>query len=110
MKVIELVDKLQLKVFTGKAGLENEITGGYVSDLLSDVMGHAAEGNAWLTLQNHLNVVAIASLRDLACVILVKNIVPPADVIQKAIEEDVALLGSSEQTFDLSGKLYSILV
>lgn len=109
MKVADLIDKLQLKVYTGEAGLNSKVSGAYVSDLLSDVMGHAAEGNVWITLQNHLNVVAIASLRDLPCVILVKNIAPPAEVIEKAVDENIAILGSGEQTFELAGKLYSLL-
>lgn len=109
MKIIDLADQLQLKVFTGNDQLENEVTGGYVSDLLSDVMGHAVEGNVWITLQNHLNVVAIASLKDLACVILVKGIEPSLEVLSKAKEENIPILGSSENTFNLTGKIYQLL-
>ena len=109
MRIIDLAEQLQLKVFTGNDQLEKEVTGGYVSDLLSDVMGHAVEGNVWITLQNHLNVVAIASLKDLACVILVKGIEPSLEVISKAKEENVVILGSSESTFDLAGKIYQLL-
>ena len=69
MKVSDLVKKYELKVFAGGASLNNEISGGYVSDLLSDVMGNAGEGEIWITLQTHQNVVAIASLKDLAAVI-----------------------------------------
>lgn len=110
MKVIELIEKLQLKVFTKNVNLENEIKGGYVSDLLSDVMGNATEGNVWITLQNHLNVVAIASLKDIACVVLVKGIEPSLDVIAKANEEQIPILGSTEKTFELSGKIYQLLM
>ena len=109
MKVTDLVKKMDLAVFTEEAGMDNEVTGGYVSDLLSDVMGHAQEGQAWITLQNHMNVVAIASLKDLPCVILVKGIEPSAEVKEKAKAEGIALLGSKEQTFSLTGKLYQIV-
>lgn len=109
MKVINLVEKLNLNVFTGDSGMENEVTGGYVSDLLSDVMGNAWEGEAWMTLQNHMNVVAIASLKDLPCIILVKGIEPSDEVIEKAMAEGIALLGSSEPTFMLAGKVYQML-
>lgn len=109
MKVSELVEKLELKVYAGKDSLDREITGGYVSDLLSDVMGFAKEGNVWITLQNHLNVIAIASLKDLSSVILVKNIIPGDDVIEKANEEGIPLLGSSSKTFELSGEIYSLI-
>jgi len=50
MKVRELVEKLNLKVYSGESGLDNEITGGYTSDLLSDVMGFAKDGQIWVTL------------------------------------------------------------
>ncbi|MBP7507544.1 MAG: serine kinase [Prolixibacteraceae bacterium] len=110
MKVSELVEKLELKVYAGSDNLDTEITGGYVSDLLSDVMGFAREGNVWITLQNHLNVIAIASLKDLSCVILVKNIVPGDDVIEKANEEGIPLLGSSSKTFELGGEIYRLLL
>ena len=109
MKVIDLVNALELTVFTGDSGLENEVAGGYVSDLLSDVMGNAREGDVWITLQNHMNVVAIASLKDLPCVILVKGIEPSAEVKEKAIAEGIAVLGSKERTFALAGKIYQML-
>ncbi len=109
MKVSELIEKLGLTVFAGKDNLDKEISGGYVSDLLSDVMGFAVEGNIWVTIQNHLNVIAIASLKDLSCVILVKNISPGQDVIEKANEEGIPVLGSSKRTFELTGELYQLI-
>lgn len=109
MTVKELVDKLGLTVFTGNVGLENEIAGGYTSDLLSDVMGHSKEGQVWITLQTHRNIVGIASLKDLAAVILVKGFTPDGDVIELAESEGIALLGCKEQAFELSGKVYELL-
>lgn len=109
MKVSDLIDQLGLTVYAGSDNLDKEITGGYVSDLLSDVMGNSKEGNIWITLQNHLNVVAVASLKELSCIILVKGIVPAEDVIEKANSEEIAILGSSENTFELSGKIYQLL-
>ena len=73
MTVKELVEKMNLSVFCGEDNMDTEIKGGYVSDLLSDVMGFAQEGHVWVTLQTHKNVIAIASLKELACVILVKG-------------------------------------
>ena len=66
MKVEEIVKALDLKVFSGEKGLSNEINNGYVSDLLSDVMGSAEAGSTWITLQTHKNVMAIASLKELS--------------------------------------------
>ena len=66
MTVRELATQLKLEVCCGAAGLDKEIKGGYTSDLLSDVMGNAREGNIWITLQTHKNIMAIASLKELA--------------------------------------------
>ena len=109
MTVRELADKLGLKIFTGNVGMDNEITGGYSSDLLSDVMGHSKEGQVWITLQTHRNIVGIASLKDLAAVILVKGFTPDGETVELAETEEVALLGTSMQAFEVSGKLYELL-
>lgn len=109
MKVSDLVKKYNLKVFSGEQGLNNEISGGYVSDLLSDVMGNAAENEVWVTLQTHQNVMAIASLKDLAAVILVKGLEPDEDTLEHSNEEGVPLLGTSMQTFEMAGKLFNDL-
>jgi predicted transcriptional regulator len=109
MTIKEITKKLDLKVYSGADLLERKISGGYVSDLLSDVMGNANEGEVWITLQSHLNVVAIASLKELAAVILINGIVPDAAVVAKAEEEQVPLLVSMEPAFVAAGKLYHFL-
>lgn len=109
MKVAEIVEKLNLKVFSGAAGLTREVTNGYTSDLLSDVMGHADAGNIWITLQTHKNVMAIASLKDLSAVILVKGFEPEEDMAAQSQEEGIPVLGTNLEAFDISGKLYGML-
>jgi hypothetical protein len=79
MTVATLAKALNLKVLSGSNGLNKPVTDGYVSDLLSDVMGNATEGTIWITLQTHKNVVAVASLKDISAVILVKGLQPDAD-------------------------------
>ncbi|MEE4286143.1 MAG: serine kinase [Mariniphaga sp.] len=109
MKVSELVKKYKLKVFGGEQGLNNEISGGYVSDLLSDVMGNANENEVWITLQTHQNVMAIASLKDLAAVILVKGFEPEEDTLERSLDEGIPLLGTGMGTFEMAGKLFADL-
>ncbi|MEZ5069693.1 MAG: serine kinase [Bacteroidales bacterium] len=109
MKIDALVRDLGLTVYTTLPEVEKEVDGAYVSDLLSDVMGNAREGQAWITLQSHANVVAIAALKELPAVILVKGIVPGEELIRKAEVEGVVLLGSRESAFDTAGKLYALL-
>lgn len=109
MKVNDIITILNLKVFGGSQGLDREITGGYTSDLLSDVMGHADTGKIWITLQTHKNVVAIASLKDLAAVIIIKGLEPDADMLAQAEEEGIPVLGTENQAFETTGKLFNIL-
>ncbi len=109
MTVSELAEQLNLRVFSGNEGLNHEITNGYTSDLLSDVMGHAEAGNAWITLQTHRNVMAISSLKDLSAVILVKGFEPEADMLAQSNEEGIPVLGTNDETFVISGKLYNLL-
>lgn len=109
MKVSEIIKELNLKALSGGAGLEKNVTGGYVSDLLSDVMGNANEGEIWITLQTHENVMAVASLKDLAAVILVKNFQPDENMLERSIEENIAILSTSLTTFEIAGKLYNLL-
>jgi serine kinase of HPr protein (carbohydrate metabolism regulator) len=109
MNVKELAEKLNLKVVSGNEGLANEITGGYSSDLLSDVIGHADAGNIWITLQTHKNVMAIASLKDLAAVVLVNNLQPEEDMAIQSNEENIPVLLCSDPAFTITGKIYQLI-
>lgn len=109
MKVSDIVDKLNLKVLAGKDGLGNEVTGGYTSDLLSDVMGNIDEGQVWITLQTHRNVMAVASLKDVAAVILVKGLEAEEGTVSQSEQEGIPLLSSELEAFELSGQLYALL-
>ena len=91
MTVKEMAQTLGLTIFTGEEGLEKEIEGGYTSDLLSDVMGYADAGYVWITLQTHKNVMAVASLKELAAVILVKGFAPDEDTAELARQEQITI-------------------
>lgn len=108
MNLRELVKRLNLQVFSCKYLLEKEFEGVYVSDLLSDVLGNAKPNQIWITLQTHKNIVAVAHLKGLSCVILVKGLTPNEDTILKAEEEKIILLGSEKETFDLAGDLRAL--
>lgn len=83
MKVCDLVKMLNLTVFCGEEGLDTEITGGYTSDLLSDVMGHIEEGMLWITMQTHQNILAVATLKDASAVLIVNGTSPDDETLQK---------------------------
>lgn len=109
MRVNDIVKELELKVFCGEEHLDREVRGGYVSDLLSDVMGNASEGDVWVTLQTHKNVMAVASLKEVAAVILVKGHKPDDDTLAQGVEEGIPMLGTDMEAFELTGKLYGLI-
>lgn len=109
MTVKDVVDALNLRVYSGEEGLANPVTGGYTSDLLSDVMGSAPAGAVWITLQTHVNVMAVATLKDLSAVILVKGLQPEPNTKAQSDNEKIPILGTDLQAFEISGKLYHLL-
>ena len=72
LSVEQIVDKLELE-FLVKARPEEEVQGGYVGDLLSNVMARAEAGDVWITIQGHQNVAAVALLTNVAAVIVVED-------------------------------------
>ena len=107
MTLREIADKLQLEMKAGSGFLSNEVRGGYASDLLSDVIANAREGDLWVTLQTHQNTVAVGSMKDLAGIVLVNGREPEAGTVQKAREQDLPLLVSALPAFELIGRLYN---
>lgn len=108
MELKKIVDKLGLEVAVGAGALDRDVTGSYVSDLLSDVMANAGAGALWITIQTHANIAAVCSLNDLAGVIVSNGRRPSEDTLVKAEEEGVIILLSAESSFDLAGQLYTM--
>jgi serine kinase of HPr protein (carbohydrate metabolism regulator) len=108
MTVRDVVSTLELESLAEDDGLEREVTGGYVSDLLSDVISHGKMGNLWVTLQTHRNIIAVAVLKELAAVVLVNGRTPDPETLAKAREEEVPVLSSRLSAFELCGKLYQM--
>ena len=106
MNVREIQDLFHLDVATGETGLDREVKGGYCGDLLSDVMANATEGQVWLTIQSHKNIVAVAVLRELAAIILVNGRLPDEDTKAKAKEEGLPILLSSSTAYQLAGQIH----
>jgi serine kinase of HPr protein (carbohydrate metabolism regulator) len=109
MKLKEIIEKLQLRVLTAQNKLDEEVSGGYTSDLLSDVIANSRERNVWITLQTHQNIIAVAKLKDLAGIIIVNNRQPDEETLKKAEEEKVPLMTGKETAFIYSGKLYEFI-
>ena len=107
MTVGEMVETLGLSVISA-GNLEREVTGGYASDLLSCVMARARTGHLWVTLQAHPNVVAVASLLDLAAVVVTEGVEPDEQTLDRAAAHGVTLLGTVETTFTVVGRLSAL--
>jgi hypothetical protein len=106
MRLSEIARDLKLRELTPQVPCDGEITGGYASDLLSDVLAHAPEGGVLITLQVHLNVIAVASHAGLQAVIFASERMPEEDVIERAVGEGLALFVSPADTFEIAGRLY----
>ena len=109
MNLQKIIDELDLTVLTEPRDFANITpTGGYSSDLLSCVMAGAGKGYLWITLQAHLNIVAIAALNEVAAIIITENAQPDAASIAKANEQGVVLLSTSQPTYEVNGKLWEM--
>jgi predicted transcriptional regulator len=108
MKLIDLSQQLSLQVHTAARKLDVEVTGGYASDLLSYVMAKAQAGNVWITIQGHPNIVAVASLLNLAGIIITEGSAIDPATLEKAEQEGVPILTTPLTTFAVAGKLYEL--
>jgi serine kinase of HPr protein (carbohydrate metabolism regulator) len=104
-----IVEKLQLSVRSGDDRLDQKVTGGYASDLLSDVIANSKAGNVWVTMQVHVNIVAVAVLKELAAIIIVQGRQPAEDALKRAREENVAIIVSDSPAFETTGRLHQLL-
>jgi hypothetical protein len=109
MNLQQIIERLNLTVLTDSQNFDDVIpTGGYSSDLLSCVMAGAKKGHLWITLQAHLNIVAVAALNEVAAIIITENAEPDSASIAKANQQGVILLGTSETTYEVNGKLWEL--
>jgi len=108
MKLKELAEQLGWELKTQNVPVEAEVRTGYASDLLSDVLANSIEGDLWVTRQTHLNIVAIAVMRDLSGILLVNGAQPEPDTVEKAAEKMVPIFRTSLPTFEIVGRLYQL--
>ncbi len=108
MKLKELAEQLGWELKTQNVPVEAEVQTGYASDLLSDVLANSIEGDLWVTRQTHLNIVAIAVMRDLSGILLVNGAQPDPDTVEKAVEKMVPIFRTPLPTFEIVGRLYQL--
>lgn len=108
MTLKEVVAKLALSVCAASHGLDVEVTGGYACDLLSHVIAKARRGNLWVTIQAHPNIVAVASLTELAGIIVTEDVQLDPITVEKAEEEEIPILTTGSSTFTVVSKLAAL--
>lgn len=110
MTIEELARERGYKIVTGTAEeLSHQITGVYACDLLSHAMAKMNSGNLWVTVHTNLNVVAVASLTDAACVLIPENIAIEQQTIERAIEKGVVMLSSTAPAAQVCHEVLSML-
>jgi hypothetical protein len=108
MTLQEITDRLNLTPVSGLERLSEQVRGGYISDLLSDVMAHVQAGDIWITLQIHPNIVAVATLKEIAAIIIIGGREPETVTLAKARAENVPILLSDLPAFEIAGRLYQM--
>jgi predicted transcriptional regulator len=109
MKINELVNSLQFNVLTDNKVLDKEVSGVYICDLLSWVMSHANKGDIWITVHTHINIVAVAVLVEIPCIIVPEGIKVEESTINKANEEGIVILNSDKPAYQIAVELGKIL-
>ncbi|NLX64675.1 MAG: AraC family transcriptional regulator [Clostridiaceae bacterium] len=110
MTINELSHKLGLKIITEiPKKLERKVTGVYSCDLLSHAMAKINEGDVWITIHTNLNVVAVASLTDCACVLIPENIEIEKQMAERAAEKEVVLLSGAKSAAELCYEIFRLI-
>ena len=107
MTVRELAKELNLEVVC-EVNMDQEVQGCCVCDLLSHVMANGVRQGAWITVQTHVNVVAVASLLELACILVPQHLEIDPLTIEKAKEEGIAILTGGITAYEMAGRMYAL--
>jgi anti-sigma regulatory factor (Ser/Thr protein kinase) len=108
MKAKEIIKSLNLEILTRNIDMEKEVKDAYACDLLSNVLSKAEEEHAWLTMQSHVNIVGVASIKRIPLIIVTEGSTVPIETIKKAEENRIIIVRAKEDTFTVSGKLYNL--
>lgn len=106
MNVAEFAKIIEARVVTGDTGLDRQVLSVYAGDLLSWVMAHATQGDAWITVHTNLNVVAVASLTEIACIVIPEDIEIEQSTIDKAVQEGIPILATPHNAYKICCKAY----
>lgn len=102
MKVLELAELLECKIACGAGGADREVNGCYICDLLSIAMSKVQKDNVWITVQSNINIAAIATLSEAACVIICEGFGPDDNTVKRAEAENIPILTSEKSAYELA--------
>ena len=106
MKVSELIEKLGLTVVTNTDYTDRDVKGCYVGDLLSWVMGRAEQDSAWITIMSNINIVAVATLVDMSCIILAEGVSVDEEIINKANSQGITILSTQKTCYQIAVEIH----
>ncbi len=106
MHINEITAQLEMTIVSGDS--KTEVLGAYTSDLLSDVMAHANEGDVLITIQAHRNAVAVASHVDIPAVIVCNDRPVPDEMLEAGNEHGIAICTTPLSQYEVSGRLYTL--
>lgn len=109
MKLSEVAKKLDLKPVTETIDYERDVNGCYIGDLLSWVMSKAQQDNLWITVMTNINIIAVATLTDVSCIVVPESIVVDAPTVQKANIQGINIFSSSKTSYQLACELAELI-
>ncbi len=109
MTVNDFASQIGAEFIAGTGGGNRVISGCYIGDLLSFVMGKAQCGDCWITIMSNLNVIGVGSLTDVACILLAEGVKLDQNAKEKADEEDIAVLSSDKSAYELAACLSKLI-
>lgn len=108
MTVRKLMEEMELFIVAGASGIENEVENVYIGDLLSWVMGNAEQKCVWITVQSHVNIIAVATLIGASCIIVCEGVYVETDTVEKANSEGIPIFASSYNSYQLAKQLMNM--
>jgi len=109
MTISSAAESLGLTLVTNPGYEDRDITGCYIGDLLSLVMGKATDGDVWITIQTNINIVAVAALTEAACVVIPEGISVEPTTVDKANEKGIIIFGSEKDSYNLAVALSKLI-
>ncbi len=109
MTVKEVAEKLDLSLLAGEDGMDREIHGCYIGDLLSWVMARASSGDIWLTVMGNVNAIAVAALTDAACIVLTESAPLDEDARTRAQQQGIPVLSTEMTAYQAARRIAELL-